>query len=76
MIFERRSLLAGLKYIAGDSMMVLCGEHDKIRPPAESIHMARLAGCRYVEVPDAGHIPNLESSAFVTRALVDFIDGH
>jgi pimeloyl-ACP methyl ester carboxylesterase len=73
MIFRRRSLLAHLGGL-GDSMMVLCGEHDKIRPPSESIHMAKLADCRYLEIPGAGHIPNLECPQFVTSALVDFID--
>ncbi|KMW48511.1 alpha/beta hydrolase [Ralstonia pickettii] len=73
MIFQRvdrRSLLDGL---AAASTLVMCGEHDSVRPPSESREMAERIGCRYVEVPDASHTSNLEQPEFVTQALLSFL---
>jgi pimeloyl-ACP methyl ester carboxylesterase len=51
----------------------MCGDQDKPRPPSETQEMAELIGCPYVLVPQAGHISNLENSAFVTEALLKFL---
>ena len=35
--------------------------------------MAELIGCPYVQVPEAGHISNLENPSFVTETLLKFL---
>ena len=34
---------------------------------------ARLPGSRYVELPGAGHISNMDRSAEFTKAIADFL---
>lgn len=75
MIFQRRDLRSQLHKLHAASTLVLCGEHDRVRPPSESAEMAQCIGCRYIEVPGAGHTPNLEHPAFVTHALRSFLAG-
>lgn len=74
MIFQRRDLLDHLHELQATRTLIMCGEHDRVRPPRESMEMAQRIGCRYVTVPEAGHTPNLEQPAFVTDALCVFLD--
>lgn len=74
MIFNRRDLRHQFSELDSISTVVICGEHDTVRPPKESKEMAKLIGCQYIEVPDASHTSNLENPDFVTNALVDFIN--
>lgn len=74
MIFNRRDMSAHLASIDADSTVVICGRYDSVRPPDEARTMAALISCQYVEIPDAGHTPNLESPESVTCALAEFID--
>lgn len=73
MIFKRRDLRSRLHELDAASTLVMCGEHDKVRPPSESLEMAQRIGCRYTEVAGASHTSNLEQPEFVTRALLDFL---
>lgn len=73
MIFQRRDLRSRLHELRGASTWVMCGEHDRIRPPFESLEMAQGIGCRYMEVPGASHIANLEQPEFVTAAFLSFL---
>ncbi|MGS0744039.1 alpha/beta fold hydrolase [Glaciimonas sp. GG7] len=73
MTFNRRDLLARLGELDPETTLIICGEHDTVRPPTESKNMARLIGCPYIEVPDAGHTPNLESAEYITQSLIAFI---
>lgn len=74
-IFSREDILPRLHELDAKSTWVMCGDQDKPRPPSEALEMARLIGCPYVLVPDAGHICNLENPEFVTRALLEFLRG-
>jgi pimeloyl-ACP methyl ester carboxylesterase len=74
-IFSRDDLLPQLAKLNPKTTLVMCGDQDKPRPPAEALEMANLIGCPYLLVPDAGHISNLENPAFVTSALLSFLAG-
>jgi hypothetical protein len=37
------------------------------------MRMAEVIGCSHVLVPEAGHISNLENSAFVTDTLLQWL---
>jgi 3-oxoadipate enol-lactonase len=53
--------------------LVLCGEHDVSSPPAEVRALAALiAGARFREVGDAGHVPAIEQP----QALATLIGEH
>lgn len=55
-------------------VLVLCGEHDKITPPAEMKAMAeKISTSQYVEIPSAGHMAPLEQPAVVNRILRQFV---
>jgi len=71
--FGRDDLLPRLKELDAKTTLVMCGDQDKPRPPAETIEMAELIGCPYVLVPEAGHISNLENPGFVTEQLLKFL---
>lgn len=73
MIFDRRDMCPHLAPINAATTIVMCGRYDLVRPPDEAKRMAALIGCRYLEVPNAGHTPNLESPELVTTALTEFI---
>lgn len=71
--FGRDDLLPRLGELNAATTLVLCGDQDKPRPPAEAREMAELIGCPCVLVPEAGHISNLENPQFVTDALLSFL---
>ncbi|GCB05292.1 alpha/beta fold hydrolase [Ralstonia sp. SET104] len=73
-IFGRPDALATLAALKGDRTLLMCGEHDIARPPAETAEMARVIGCQYRLVPNAGHISNLENQTFVTQALLEWLN--
>jgi pimeloyl-ACP methyl ester carboxylesterase len=54
--------------------LVLCGSADVLTPPAESRKIAdAIPGARTVEIPDAGHISNLERPDEFTAAIRRFL---
>jgi 3-oxoadipate enol-lactonase len=54
--------------------LVLCGEEDRVTPPALSEALAgMIRGARLETIPGAGHIANLERAATFNRLLEDFI---
>ena len=53
--------------------LVLCGDEDKLAPPAESQRMASLVkGARLRLIPAAGHLSNLENPSAFNAALTSF----
>ncbi|VVN30200.1 3-oxoadipate enol-lactonase 2 [Pseudomonas fluorescens] len=71
--FGRDDLLSRLGELKGHTTLVMGGDQDIPRPPAEGKEMAGLIGCPFVLVPEAGHISNLENPRFVTEVLVEFL---
>lgn len=56
--------------------LVLWGEGDTLFPPSAGEEAARMIrNGRYVGIPDAGHIPQVENPAAVNRALSEFLNG-
>lgn len=54
--------------------LVLCGEADKVTPPALSEELAALIpGARLDLIPGAGHLSNLESAAAFNARVEDFL---
>jgi len=57
-------------------VLVLAGEKDALTPPSDAKAMvARIPGSRYVEIPRAGHLSNLEDPAAFNEALLGFLAG-
>ncbi len=55
-------------------MLVVVGEHDAITPPAGARAMAgAIQDAKLVELPDAGHLPNLETPDAFNAAVVDWL---
>lgn len=50
----------------------MAGDKDLPRPPSEAKEMAKLIGCEYIEIKNAGHIANLEQPEFVNTQLQNF----
>ncbi len=73
LIFSRSDVLEQLPRLDADTTLVMCGEQDKPRPPAESDAMAKLIGCSLTLIPDAGHISSRENPDFVNEALLTFL---
>ncbi|WP_426135392.1 alpha/beta fold hydrolase [Pseudomonas sp. PWP3-1b2] len=73
LIFSRADILDQLPRLDADTTLVMCGEQDKPRPPAESREMAELIGCSLILIPDAGHISSRENPEFVNEALLTFL---
>ncbi len=72
-IFTRPDFLPGLSEISCPTL-VMCGEQDRSRPPAEAERMAeRLPNATLEIISGAGHIPTVEQPDAVTRSLVDFL---
>ncbi|MET1025722.1 MAG: alpha/beta fold hydrolase [Dongiaceae bacterium] len=76
MIFGRGDLRPRLGELNGERTLLLTGDKDIPRPPSEAQEMADIIGCRFVLVPDAGHISNLENPVFVTQTLLTFLGKH
>ena len=53
-------------------VLFLCGEKDAPAPAMKKLN-EKLAGSRYVELPGAGHISNMDAPAAFTKAMRDFI---
>jgi pimeloyl-ACP methyl ester carboxylesterase len=73
MIFGRSNALSRVSDLDSERTLIICGERDTPRPPAESRLMAELIGCRYLLVPDAGHIMNLEKPEFINDTLTAWL---
>lgn len=73
MIFGRPDLLDSLESLHAERTLIMGGERDMPRTPAESRITAERIGCRYVLVPDAGHIMNLEKPDFVNAMLTNWL---
>lgn len=76
LIFSRADILEQLQRLDADTSLVMCGEQDKPRPPAESQEMAERIGCALRLIPDAGHISSRENPDFVNEALLTFLANH
>ena len=72
-IFGRRDALDDLTQVAMP-VLVMTGSDDLAQPPERGRDMAGRLGCRFLEVPEAGHIANLEAADFVTAALDRFLE--
>jgi pimeloyl-ACP methyl ester carboxylesterase len=72
-IFGRRDATAELAAI-GVPTLIMTGEHDMARPVREGLVMAETLGCRFVAIPKAGHISNLEAPEYVNHVLIEFLD--
>lgn len=56
-------------------VLYLCGGEDKGAPPAEMQEMARVTpGARYVEIPNAGHVANINQPEAFNAAVADFLE--
>jgi pimeloyl-ACP methyl ester carboxylesterase len=76
LIFGRPDEVERLSALNAATTLVMGGELDIPRTPAEAARMAEVIGCRYVPVPDAGHISCLENPSFVNRELLAWLDQH
>ena len=54
-------------------VLFMVGEKDGTAPAAMKAMHARLKGSRYVELPGAGHISNMDRPAEFTRAVEEFL---
>jgi 3-oxoadipate enol-lactonase len=54
-------------------VLFMAGEKDGVTPAAMRKMHEALAGSRYVELPGAGHISNLDRPQAFTRAIEDFL---
>jgi len=56
-------------------ILYLCGGKDKGAPPEEMQEMAKVTpGAQYVEIPDAGHVSNINQPEAFNAALAAFLD--
>jgi len=62
------SAVAGVRH----RVLFLVGEKDAPAPAMRKLH-ERLDGSRYVELPGAGHISNMDRPAEFNRAIADFL---
>jgi pimeloyl-ACP methyl ester carboxylesterase len=69
-IFGRTDMRSRITGLDRESTLLSCGAQDVPRPPAETQEIAQIIGCRYVSVPDSGHISSLENPVFVTQMLL------
>jgi 3-oxoadipate enol-lactonase len=54
-------------------VLFMVGEKDGTAPAAMKQMHARLKGSRYVELPGAGHISNMDQPEMFTRSLREFL---
>jgi len=71
MIFQRRDALADLSQLSMPAL-VITGQEDRSRPPAEAREMAILLRCPCVEMMGVGHISSLEAPDEVIEHLRAF----
>lgn len=73
MVFGRRDTFEDVEKLTLPTL-VMVGAEDSPRPPLEAqlMHDA-IDGSKYVIIPAAGHISNLEQPEFVTKQLVEFL---
>lgn len=74
-IFGRDDALTRLARLDPGNTLLMCGDQDIPRPPAEHAEMASLIGCPLTQVPDAGHICTRENPDFVNETLQRFLAG-
>lgn len=74
MIFGRREALDELGSLPMPTLVVT-GAQDVSWPAAEGRAMAKILGCDFVSIPDAGHIVSLEAPDAVNGTLLEFLDG-
>ena len=56
--------------------LVICGAEDAITPAAEARKWsAKIAGAKYVEIPGAGHLANLERPELFNQAVREWLKG-
>lgn len=69
--FDRRAALGRISV----PTLLLAGERDPVAPPATMERMAaRVAGARFVVLPGAGHLANLECPAAFNEVLAGFLN--
>lgn len=55
--------------------LVIAGEQDPLAPPSEAGEWAsQIPNARFVTIPDAGHLPNLETPERFNKAVRDFVE--
>ncbi len=55
-------------------VQIIVGADDRLTPPAISRKMAEgIPGARLLEIPDAGHLSNLEAPAAFNACLREFL---
>ncbi len=65
---------AGLPGIALPTLLMV-GAGDGVLPATMRAMQAKIPGARFVEIPEAGHLSNLEQPEAFTAALAAFCDG-
>jgi len=74
-IFDRRDALDDAGKLRLPSL-VMTGASDIAQPMERGRQIAERLACTFVEVPNAGHIANLEAPDFVTAAIEAFFAEH
>jgi pimeloyl-ACP methyl ester carboxylesterase len=59
----------------GLPVLVAHGDADDAWPIASQLDMARRLGARYEQIPDAGHLPNIDNPSYTTELLDGFWSG-
>ncbi|WP_144175615.1 alpha/beta fold hydrolase [Pseudomonas sp. Kh13] len=75
-IFGRPDLMDKLAGLPGERTIVMCGDQDIPRPPAESNEMAQRINCLAAQIPLAGHISCLENPKVVNEFLLSWLPRH
>ncbi|MCP4674059.1 MAG: alpha/beta hydrolase [Deltaproteobacteria bacterium] len=52
--------------------IVCCGEHDFMTSPKKNRRLSESLGCPYVEIPDAGHMIQIEKVAELAAIIAEF----
>ncbi|KJY83594.1 2-succinyl-6-hydroxy-2,4-cyclohexadiene-1-carboxylate synthase [Vibrio galatheae] len=72
MVFGRRDQFEAIEKFALP-VLIAAGQEDKPRPMLESYLMHdTITGSQLIQIPNAGHISNLEQAEFVTEMLTTF----
>jgi pimeloyl-ACP methyl ester carboxylesterase len=72
LFLHRRDAMADLHKLDMPAL-VMTGAEDIPRPPQEGRQMADALGCRFIELPGAGHISTLEAPEAVAEHLLAFL---